>query len=387
MIETPTRRFGTLAVHAGEPRPRIGDAVAMPVFQSSTYLLGGPRAYDDIRYIRLNNTPNHEAVAAKIAALEGTETALLASSGMAAITTALLAHLESGDHVIAQDCLYGGTRHFLEATAPRYGISVSFVSMDDPLAWRDALKPRTRVLYCEATTNPLLQVGRLDEAADFAKRHSIVSLVDSTFATPLAFRPAEHGFDLVLHSATKFMGGHTDIVAGVVAGSRERVTRVRQHLNLFGGSLDPHACSLLHRGLKTLHLRYPVQCANALALATALSRHRDVTRVHHPGLPEDPSHERARRLFGGLYGGVVSFVPRGDVGFADAVLSRLTIPLLAPSLGGVETLVTRPATTSHAGLSPEERQSIGIPEEMIRVAVGVEDAEDLVADFEQALAG
>ena len=374
----------TRSVHAGEPRPRIGDAVSMPIFQSSTFVLEGGESYHDLRYIRLNNTPNHRAVEAKLAALEETEAALVTSSGMSAITNTLLAYLKPGDHLLAQNCLYGGSQEFIAEILKEHQIEATFVSLEEPGEWQAGLRDRTRLFYVESTTNPLLEVGRLDQVPEFARGHDLVSIIDNTFPSPVNFRPVHMGYDLTIHSATKYLNGHSDLCAGVVAGRRSEIDRIRELLNLTGGSLDPHPCALLHRGLKTLPLRVRAQNDSALALATALAEHSAVEHVRYPGLPDDPAHERAFAWFEG-FGAMVTFTPAGGVEAADEILERLEIPLVAPSLGGVETLVTRPATTSHAGLSPDDRRAMGITDEMIRVSVGVEDAADLIADFRQAL--
>lgn len=384
--EPPRRRAATLAVHAGEPRPGFADAIGTPLFPSSTYLLGDPESFDDIRYVRLNNTPNQRFVAEKLAALEGSEAALVTPSGTAAISLALEAALEPGDHVVTMDALYGGTRKIFDRLLGRWGVSATYVAADDLDAWARAIGPRTRVLYTESIVNPTLDVPPLAELAAMARDRGLVSMIDNTLCSPVAYRPIEHGFDVVLHSASKYLNGHTDVVAGVVAGEAERVEDVRRYANLAGVCLDPHACHLLGRGIKTLPLRYPAQARNAQILAERLAAHPTVASVRYPGLPEDPSHARAARWFD-AFGAMVSFVPRGGVAAADRVLARVTIPQIAPSLGGVETLISRPATTSHAGLEPAVREAMGVPEDMVRVAVGIEDPEDLVADLEQALAG
>jgi cystathionine beta-lyase/cystathionine gamma-synthase len=374
----------TIAVHAGEPEPPIGDAVTMPIFQSSTFLLGDPLEFDDVRYIRLNNTPNHEALGQKLAALEGTEAAVVTPSGTAAIAATFLAHLGTGDHAIAPHQLYGGTRKILDRLAAWHGINVSYVSYDTPSAWEQALSTRTRLLYVEPLVNPVLRVPRLDELAEFARRHDLLSIVDNTLLSPHNFRPAEMGFDLVIHSASKYLNGHSDVVAGAIAGTASRVRHVRKTLNLFGSCLDPHACFLLQRGLKTLSLRLEAQNATALALAQALTCFPAVEQVHYTGLREDPSHQRASTWFQG-HGGVLSFRVSGGVSAAERLMSRLEYARVAPSLGGIETFVSRPATTSHAGLSGELRRAMGVVDDLIRVAVGLEDADDLIGDFRQAL--
>jgi cystathionine beta-lyase/cystathionine gamma-synthase len=339
-------RVETKLVHAGEPRPRHGGAVSMPIYQSSTFEYTGATDYHDLQYIRLNNTPNHAALHAKLAALEATEQALVAASGMAAISSTLLSLLATGDHVLAHDGLYGGTFDLLTKDLPRLGITASFVDASRPETWAAQVTPRTRVFYVETITNPLAQVVALDEVARFARERGMVSVIDNTLATPINYRPVEHGFDLVVHSATKYLNGHSDIVAGVVAGRAERVTAVKRTLDHLGGALDPHACFLLHRGLKTLAVRVRYQCQSALEIAGFLARHPAVAAVHYPGLERHPHHARARQWFAAT-GGLLSFELAGGVAAADRLFQRLTLPLCAPSLGGPETLITgrrRPRT-------------------------------------------
>ena len=388
MSDTSERRFETQAIHAGEPRPRILGAVVMPIFQSATFE-HDPAAgtgYDDVRYIRLNNTPNHLAVQQKLAALEGAEAALVTGSGMAAISATLLTLLRPGDRLMAQRALYGGTHGLVTSELHDLGIEVDFFDAGDPGAFARHVHPTTRAVYVETLTNPLCELGDLAAVAAFAKEHRLVSIIDNTFASPYNFRPLGLGFDVVIHSATKYLNGHSDLVAGAVLGRAYLVRSVTKRLNHLGGCLNPETCALLHRGMKTLALRVEAQNKNALALARALEKHPAVARVNYPGLESHPAHARARELFRG-FGGMLSFEHKGGVEAADAFTHRLTLPLVAPSLGGVETLVTRPALTSHAGLPPEERRAIGIADELVRVSVGIEAAEDLIADFEQALAG
>lgn len=377
-------RVETKLVHAGEPRPRHERAVAMPIYQSSTFEYAGQADYHDLQYIRLNNTPNHAALHSKLAALEGTEAALVASSGMAAISSTLLSLLTAGDHVLAHDCLYGGTYDLLTQDLPRLGITATFVDASRPETWAAAATPRTRVFYVETLTNPLIQLVALDDVARFARERGMVSVIDNTLATPINFRPIEHGFDLIVHSATKYLNGHSDIVAGAVAGSVARVTAVKHKLDHLGGALDPHACWLLHRGLKTLAVRVRYQCQSALEIASFLARHPRVVQVNYPGLERHPHHARARQWLAGT-GGMLSFELDGGAAAADQLFSRLTLPLSAPSLGGPETLITRPATISHAGLAPEVRRRQGITDGLIRLSVGLESTQDLIDDFAAAL--
>ena len=374
----------TQLIHAGEPRPPIEGAVVMPVFQSATFASGEGETYDDIRYIRLNNTPNHRVLHEKLATIAGGEAAVVTASGMAAISTVLVTLLRAGDHFLAQDCLYGGTHSLLTEDMPALGMEFDFVRGEEPGSWGSLLRPRTRLIYVETMTNPLLGVADLEAVAGFARQHGLVSIIDNTFASPVNFRPLELGFDLEIHSCTKYLNGHSDIVAGCAIGQQEQIGRIVHKLNHLGGSLDPHACFLLHRGLKTLALRMQQHNGNALCLARFLREHPAVEQVHYPGLEDHPQHQRARRLFAGC-GGVLSFEVRGGVGAAEALIARLELPVSGPSLGGVESLITRPAATSHAGLTPDERAAIGIGDPLIRVAVGIESPDDLCADFKQAL--
>lgn len=374
----------TRLIHAGEPERRIEGAVALPIFQTAQFLNSGEEGYHNVRYIRLNNTPNHEAMARKLASLEGAEAALITSSGMAAITTSLLTVLSAGDHLLIQDSLYGGTHDFVTNDLGNFGITATFINADDPASWESKRTQKTRAIYVESMSNPTLRIGDLQAVAAFARRNSLVSLIDNTFPSPINFRPIERGFDISLHSCTKYLNGHTDIVAGAAIGSKELIERVRHKLNHLGGSLDPHACYLLYRGVKTLAVRMRQHQENAMALATMLEGHAAVARVNYPGLASHPRHARAKEIFDG-FSGMLSFELKGGIDAAKRFLGALTIPLNAPSLGAVESLVTLPAATSHAGMDPEQRRRIGIPDGLIRVSVGIEGTDDLVEDFRQAL--
>lgn len=318
--------------------------------------------------------------------LENAAAALVTASGMAAISSSLLTVLRAGDHLLAQNCLYGGTQAFVTHDFAKLGLSYDLIDAEQPDSWRTLLKPATRAIYVEALTNPLVQVADLEAVVRFARAHGLTSIIDSTFATPVNFRPLELGFDLVVHSATKYLNGHADIVAGVVLGSADLIEQITHRMNHLGGALDPHAAWLLHRGLKTLALRVRCQNENASRLAHFLEHHRAVARVHYPGLESHSGHARASRLFSG-FGGMLSFEPKGGTVAADAFLSKLAIPLIAPSLGGTESLAIRPAVTSHAGMSREERERAGIVDHLIRISVGIEGIDDLIADFDQALSG
>jgi cystathionine beta-lyase/cystathionine gamma-synthase len=376
--------FDTKLIHAGEPDPLIGGAVSMPIFQSSTFESDGATSYHDLRYIRLSNTPNHAVLHAKLAALENAEAALVAGSGMAAISATLFTVLAGGGHLLAQDCLYGGTHDLMNVEFPSYGMSVDFIDGDEPATWREALRPNTKAIYVETMSNPLLQVGDLEAAVSFAAENGLLSIIDNTFASPINFRPVEIGFDLSLHSGTKYLNGHTDIVAGAVIGRAELVRNVTKTLNHIGGILDPHACFLLNRGIKTLGVRVRHQNESALKIARWLEQHPAVSHINYPGLESHSNHLRACELFDG-FGGVLSFELEEGLDAANRFIERVTIPISAPSLGGVETLITRPASTSHLGMSPENRASAGISDGLIRLSIGLESSDDLLEDFENAL--
>lgn len=387
MSNKPTRALATLAIHAGRSAPHPAGAVVQPIYQSSTFLYAGQASYHDVPYIRLSNTPNHHALAATLAALEGGEAALATASGMAAITTTLLTFLQAGDHLLAQRRLYGGTHAFLAHELARHGVGLTWIEADRPETWAAALRPTTRAVYTETLTNPLLRMMDLPGLAAFAAERGLVSLIDNTVATPVHFRPIEHGFDLVLHSASKYLNGHSDLVAGAVIGRAGLVERVRHRLGHLGGSLDPHACFLLQRGLKTLPLRMRQHSESAMALAEFLAGHPRVTAVHYPGLAGHPDHARARALLRGGCSGLLSFEVAGGRPAAEALLARVTLPAVAASLGGAESLITLPVTTSHAGLSPTERAEAGIRDGLVRLSVGLEDASDLRDDLDAALRG
>jgi len=383
-MEKHPQHLETKLIHAGEPRPRIRGAVSIPIFQSATFEYAGEDDYHKLKYIRLNNTPNHDALHEKLAASENAEAALVTASGMAAISTALLTVLSAGDHLLIQGCLYGGTHDFVTHDLPSFGIKYDFIEPDRPDTWKRLLRHETKAFYLEAMSNPLLQVSDLKSGVEFAKANGLVSLIDNTFASPVNFRPAEHGFDLSLHSCTKYLNGHSDIVAGAVIGRADLVNRVKHRLDRLGGTLDPHAAFLLHRGMKTLSLRVRFQNESTLAIARFLEGHPAVESVYYAGLASHPRHVRARELFNG-FGGVLSFELKGGVEHAAQLMKRLTLPISAPSLGGVETLITLPATTSHSGMSREARQKLGISDRLIRLSVGIEATEDLIADIQQAL--
>ncbi|MDM8538387.1 aminotransferase class I/II-fold pyridoxal phosphate-dependent enzyme, partial [Desulfobacterales bacterium HSG17] len=378
------KHIETKLIHSGEPNPRIEGAVSMPVFQSSTFEYSGQSSYHDLKYIRLNNTPNHTVLHAKLAALENAEAAIVTASGMAIISTALFAFLSPGDHFLAQDCLYGGTHEFITKDFASLGIEYDLIDGTAPDSWKDKLKSNTKAIFVESMTNPLLQVADLKAVVEFAKDNRLISLIDNTFASPFNFRPPEMGFDISLHSCTKYLNGHSDIVAGAAMGKKDLIDKILHKLNHFGGSLDPHTCFLLHRGVKTLALRMKCQNENALKTAEFLDNHEAVEKVYYPGLESHPGYGLACDFFDG-FGGMLSFEVKGGVAAAEKVIEKLNLPISAPSLGGVESLITRPATTSHSGMSKQEREAAGISDGLIRVSVGIEAIEDLIGDFEQAL--
>eukprot|EP00775_Hariotina_reticulata_P013055 gene13055-13182_t len=412
-----TAKIDTLAVHAGE-EPRFGGSAVTPIFQSATFVFTGEeKDYDSVRYTRCNNNPSQDALASKVAKLEGTEAALVLNSGMSAITSTLLALLRAGDHMLIQEAAYGGTYDLVHKEFQDLNITASMIDISQPAdSWKPLLRANTKLIYVEAISNPLMQVPDLPAVVAFARQHQLTSVIDATFATPVNLRPAlSPGFDVVIHSATKYLNGHSDLIAGVVAASTEMINKVRDaqtmlgsqqasrapphtpqafglsrqirgKANHLGGSIDPHAAFLLQRGIKTLAVRVERHNTNAAALAAALSKHPQVSRVFYPGLPDAPRSALVQELFtkGGA-GGMLSFEVEGGVDIAEAVTRKLKLALVAPSLGGVESLVTRPATTSHVGLSAEQRAEIGISDSLIRVSTGIEDTDDLVQDFLQAL--
>jgi cystathionine beta-lyase/cystathionine gamma-synthase len=378
-------RVETLVVHGGRPEPAIEGAIATPIFQTSTYASGEARdaSYDAVRYSRLSNGPSHLVLHRRLAALMGAEAAVVCASGMAAISATLLALARSGERIFFQRGLYGGTQVLARRDLPRLGIRCDVAESDDVAQWRAAIRDGTRVIYCEAIANPLGTVIDLAAVVALAKEIGALAVIDATFASPVNLAPLALGFDIELHSATKYLNGHSDVIAGVVAGREALVRSILSLQNHLGGSLDPHACFLLERGLKTLPLRVRQQNANALALARYLSGHEAVSRVHYPGLdPERLVPASVRQAFKG-YGGVLAF--EVEPARAERFVKQVKVALHAPSLGGPETLVTRPGTTSHVGLGAVERAALGIHDGLVRVACGIEHIDDLIADFAQGL--
>ncbi len=371
----------TRAIHAGSSERAPDGPVVNPIYQAATFFSGaGPGSA--VRYTRYGNNPNHELLAERIAALEVAEAALVTASGNAAMALALLACLRSGDHVLALRGLYGGTLRLLNRELPRLGIETTYVDIDGD--WSSAVRADTRLLLIETPVNPTLRLPDVEGLAALARARGIPLLVDATFATPVNFRPIGHGADLVVHSATKYLGGHSDLSAGVVSGREDLVQAAHEAMISFGPVLDPHAAWLLERGIKTLPLRMERHNANGLAFARHFASHEAIADVVYPGLPTHPDHERAARLFSG-FGGMVSLVLRAGDDAAVRMMQRLRLAAAAPSLGGVETLVSMPRHTSHAALTREERHAIGITDGFVRFSLGVEDVADLIEDVEHAL--
>jgi cystathionine gamma-synthase len=378
-------------VHAGEPRIKAASAVTTPIIQTATYTFADTRELADYfegriqrdEYGRYGN-PTQRVAETKLAALDGAEDGLLFSSGMAAITTTLFAMLSKGAHVVVTDDAYRRTRQFLHQILRRYGVEVSTVAAGDYERMEEAVRQTTRLIFSESPTNPYNRILDLERVADIGRRHRVKTVIDSTFATPINQRPIDFGIDLVIHSATKYLGGHNDLLAGVVLGTAELVGAIREMQGVIGPVADPFAAYLLIRGIKTLALRVARQNESAQRIAEFLAAHPKVERVHYPGLASHPEHAIAVRQMRG-FGGVVSFEVRGDLAAATRLVDACRIPRIAPSLGGVESLIEQPALMSFYELTTEERLQVGIKDSLVRYAVGVEDAADLIADLDQAL--
>lgn len=381
----------TTAVHAGtHDDPRTG-AVGTPIYQASTFVLNEGQyqsvedgfARDRFIYSRYGN-PSQWAVQEKLAALEGAESAIVFSSGMAAITSTVLALMDKGAHVVASSDLYGGTFNLFNQEFPTLGMSCTMVDSYDFDAIEAAIQPNTQMLYFEAITNPLLKVIDIPRLAEIAKRRNVRLVVDATFAPPVAMRTLDHGVDVVIHSASKYLNGHSDLIAGVAAGPRKLIDMIWPRLLNYGGSLDPHACFLLERGLKTLAVRMRAHEESALALAEFLESHPRVQKVFYPFLPSHPDYDTASRLLKNGTGNVTFFIEGGDQA-ALRLVDALNIPKQATSLGGVESLISLPFNTSQATFTARQRADVGIDPGCVRLSVGIEDAADLIADFDQAL--
>jgi len=386
----PTQhRPDTKAVRGGTDLRKKNGPLSTPIYQTSTFevtdndeqLRATPT---DMFYTRYGN-PTNTVVERAIAELEGVERALLFASGMGAITTTILALLKSGDHVVAQRDIYGGAAKFFGQWLPKLGIETTFVDTTEYDQHERAIRPNTRLLYVESPTNPLVRIVDLRRVVDIARRHNLITMIDSTFATPINCRPGDFGIDLVMHSGTKYFGGHSDLIAGAVAGRAELIDKIHATRTTLGGCMDPHAAWLLLRGIKTLAVRVQRQNENALRIAKFLSQHPNVARVHYPFVDGHPQRGLAMdQMRGG--GGIVSFEVDGTGEDARKLSEALNLFTLAPSLGGVDSLVCIPVLTSHAMIPAEHRAKMGITEQLIRLSVGIEHADDLIADLEQALA-
>lgn len=398
--DTPATTATTTAtrlVHAAGAGRHDGAAVP-PIYRATVWDVGSEGLesvdgqYQGLRYPRYNDSPNHLELGSQLADLEQGDDGVVTASGMAAITACLLSNLDTGDHLLVSKDLYGGTHGLVHKRFPGLGIEHDVIDPRDPDSWPRLLRPTTRVIYVETLGNPLVTMPDLEAVARFAAEHELVAIIDNTFATPLLFRPLEHGFHLVLHSATKYLNGHSDVLAGAIVGRREAMDRVHAHMKLFGGTLDVQACFLLQRGLRTLDVRLRRQCENALALARFLEQHPAVSRVGYPGLASHPDHQRAARLLAGPsgfegFGGMLAFEIGEGWAAASRFLQKVRLITHSASLGGIETLVVSPAKSSHAGLSAEDRRAAGIADGLVRVSVGIEGIDDLVADLRQALEG
>ena len=380
---TKRARFSTICIHAGQvPDPSTG-AIITPIFQTATYVQDALGEHKGFEYGRTQN-PTRSALEGNLAAIEGGRAAFAYASGMAAIG-AITARLSTGDHVIVTDNTYGGTFRLFDKVLTRYGLTFSFVDTSNLAEIERALTPQTKLLFIETPTNPVLRLTDIKAAAGLAHRHGALVVVDNTFASPCLQRPLELGADLVVHSTTKYLNGHSDSIGGVVVANRdEDVEWLKFVQNAAGAILSPFDCWLVLRGTKTLQIRMAQHSANGLALAEYLSRHPKVTRVIYPGLPDHPHHDLARRQMPNGFGGMLSFEV-GSFARAREVLNRFKLMSLAESLGGVETLVCHPASMTHASVPADRRAAIGITDSMIRISTGIEDIEDLKEDLEQAL--
>lgn len=385
-----SKGFSTEAVHGGELRDSKG-AVVSPIYETSVFAFKSTKELIDVInekaegyiYTRYDN-PTVRAVEKKVTFLEKAEDAAAFSSGMAAVTSTIFTLVSSGDHVISTMDLYGGTLMFFQEFLPRLGVSVSFVEAASHAEIEKALRGNTRVIYAETPTNPTLKVVDLHKIAALAKKNGVTTVIDSTLASPYNLRPIEFGVDVVVHSATKYLGGHNDVTAGIVCGSKDFIQKLKKTRKIFGGTLDPIAAWLLLRGLKTLALRMERHNKNGMLVAKYLEKHPKVKKVYYPGLPSHPQHSIAKKQMSG-FGGVVSLEIKGGFEKTVKFVESLKLCTLAASLGGTETLVTQPATSSHYFISPEQRLKAGITDQLIRLALGIEDPEDIISDLEEAL--
>ena len=386
--EDSDKRFATRSVHAGTQH--IEGAVNTPIFQSSTYYLTDERyagwangAQHTLIYSRLSSV-NSEACVEKICALEGAEDGELFASGMAAISTVMMGLLSNGDHVVASPDVYGGTYGLMTEELPRFGINVSMADMQDPASYEAAIQDNTKMLYIETLSNPVLKVCDIEAMAAIARKHKLLLVIDNTFTSPWGCQPIEMGCDLVIHSTTKYLGGHSDIVGGAVVGRKDLIAELFPKKIHFGGSPDPHACYLLERGMRTLSARMPIHCANALEIAKRLESHPMISSVIHPSLPNHPDHETAKRTMP-KGTGMLAFVVDGGDDAALKFMRGLKLIFEATSLGGVESLIECPFNSSHMSIPQDVRHAAGVVPGFVRVSIGIEDVEDLWEDITKAL--
>jgi len=383
------RHQETAAVRGGVDLSKKNGPLAIPVYQTSTFEVSdmeqqAAATHTDRFYTRYGN-PTHTVAQNAIAELEGTDAALLFSSGMSAITTSMLALLKAGDHIVAQRDIYGGVTKFLTQWLPRLGIETTLVDTTDYDQHRRAIRENTKLLYLESPTNPLVRIVDLQQVANIARERGLISMIDSTFSTPINCRPAEFGIDLVMHSGTKYFAGHSDLICGIIAGKQPLIDKIHETRTTLGCNMDPHAAWLLLRGMKTLAIRVQRQNTNALKAAQFLAAHSKVRRVHYPFLEGNPQRSLAmQQMKGG--GGVLSFEVDGTGEDARRFAEALELFTLAPSLGGVDSLVTLPVVTSHAMIRAEERTKMGVTDQMVRLSIGIENVDDLIADLERGLA-
>jgi len=375
--------FSTTAIH-GAPQRRPDWAPIAPSLQQSSTFVNPVGSDDEVLYSRYGNNPNQLALAKKYALLEGSEDAIFLASGMGATALAHLAVLRPGDHLIASSWIYGGTQHLFDEELARFGIDITYVSPEQPRHWRKAVRKATRAIFVETPTNPLMRVIDLGPIAYAAQEEGLALLVDATFASPFNLRALEHGADVVITSATKYLNGHSDVIPGAVAGSSALVEEVNRLMRVWGQAIDPHAAWLIDRGMRTLGLRMERHNANGMAVAQWAEAHAGIVKVHYPGLPSHPDHEHAKKVLHG-FGGMVGLELKGGIKAAERMLKRLKMIAHAPSLAGVETLVSEPRLTSHKSIGPEGRAKIGIPDGFLRLSCGIEDAEDIIGDLEEGL--
>jgi len=381
-------RQETKAVRGGTDLSKKNGPLATPIYQTSTFEVTDNeqqvRATSTDKFYTRYGNPTNTVAEAAIAELEGADRALLFASGMSAITTSVLSLVKTGDHVVAQRDIYGGAIKFFSRWLPKFGVETTFVDTTDYDQHARAIQPNTKLLYLESPTNPTVRVVDLKKVVALAKPHGIITLIDGTFATPINQKPIDFGIDLVMHSGTKYFGGHSDLICGVVAGRQELIQKIHETRTTLGGTMDPHAAWLLLRGIKTLAVRVQRQNESALRVAQFLAQHPKVRRVNYPFLEGHAQRALAmEQMRGG--GGVVSFEVEGSGEDACRVAEALDLFTLAPSLGGVDSLVSIPVLTSHAMISPEHRRKMGVTEQLIRLSVGIESVDDLIADLEQAL--